>query len=151
MGLNRFFTCMRAGVLIHTLAPTTTLAQQTPQDKVGRIADGIEAYYKAHPEMRPEVADKAAPRATAKAAGNCSGAVYPKAALRAEIQGAVELEFLIDIDGSVADSRIMKSSGFELLDTAAIEGLSKCRFIPKSKDGTAIPAWLGVRYVFALN
>jgi TonB family protein len=151
MGLNRFFLCVLAGVLIHMLAPGTSLAQQISQERVRRISDGIEAYYKAHPEMRPEVAPIAVPAAFAKAVGNCSGAVYPKEALRAEIQGKVELEFLIDIDGSVADSRITKSSGSTLLDTAAIEGLSKCRFIPQSKDGTAIPAWLGVRYIFALG
>ncbi len=151
MGLNRLRTCVLAGMLIHTLAPNTSLAQQISQETVKRISDGIEAYYNAHPEMRPDVAPNAAPSASAKAAGKCSGAVYPKAALRAEIQGKVELEFLIDIDGSVADSRVTKSSGFALLDTAAIEGLSKCRFIPQLKDGTAIPAWLAVRYVFALG
>ena len=151
MGLNLFLMCVLAGVLVHMLAPSTSVAQQIAQERVRRISDGIEAYYKAHPEMRPEVAASAAPAATAKADGYCSGAVYPKKALRAEVQGTVDLEFLIDIDGSVADSRITKSSGFALLDTAAIEGLSKCRFIPESKDGTAIPAWLSVRYVFALG
>jgi protein TonB len=46
---------------------------------------------------------------------------YPKASLMNEEQGVTSMSFLVNADGSVADSKLEKSSGFKGLDKAATE------------------------------
>jgi len=81
---------------------------------------------------------------------SCDKPNYPLNSLRNEEQGKVQMEFLIDLDGRVADSRIIKSSGFRMLDAAAKKALSLCQFIPGSRDGKPQQSWAVVNYVWTL-
>ena len=81
----------------------------------------------------------------------CAKPVWPKEALRRELQGTVTMEFKIDADGSVAESRVLKSSGSPLLDEAARFGLAKCKFHPNTLDGKAQPTWMKIQYVWTLD
>ena len=45
---------------------------------------------------------------------------YPKSAIRKNWQGDVILSFIIQIDGNISDIQIKKSSGYKILDNAAI-------------------------------
>ena len=83
-------------------------------------------------------------------AKNCK-ADYPKASLMNEEQGTVTMSFLINADGSVADSKLDKSSGFKNLDKAAIKALSACKFKPGTKDGAAAQTWTKVDYAWKLD
>jgi protein TonB len=76
---------------------------------------------------------------------------YPKASLLNEEQGTTSMSFLVNADGSVADSKLEKSSGFKGLDKAAIKGLSACRFKPGTKDGAPAPTWTRVDYAWKLD
>jgi protein TonB len=77
--------------------------------------------------------------------------VYPKEALRNEWTGKSTLSFLIGVDGRVKDSKVVKSSGHEILDEAAREALSKCQFKPATVDGKLQEAWHPVQYVWTLD
>lgn len=57
---------------------------------------------------------------------NCHAPEYPLQALRKEEQGAVTLQFLLEVDGSVLDTRIEKSSGVADLDAAARLSMAAC-------------------------
>ena len=81
---------------------------------------------------------------------NCK-ADYPKASLMNEEQGTVTMSFLVNADGSVADSKVEKSSGFKNLDKAAIKALSACKFKPGTKDGAAAQTWTKVDYAWKLD
>jgi protein TonB len=83
-------------------------------------------------------------------AKNCK-ADYPKASLMNEEQGTVSMSFLVNADGSVADSKVDKSSGFKNLDKAAIKALSACKFKPGTKDGAAAQTWTKVDYAWKLD
>jgi len=61
------------------------------------------------------------------------------------------LQFLIGIDGRVADSKVAKSSGFRDLDNAARSALSRCRFKPGLADGKPQQSWTKVQYVWKLE
>jgi len=76
---------------------------------------------------------------------------YPKASLMNEEQGTVSMSFLIKADGSVADSKVEKSSGFKNLDKAAIKALSACKFKPGTKDGAPAETWTKVDYAWKLD
>ena len=78
-------------------------------------------------------------------AKNCK-AEYPKASLMNEEQGTVSMMFLIKADGSVADSKVEKTSGFKNLDKAAMTALSACKFKPGTKDGKPDQTWTRVDY-----
>jgi protein TonB len=76
---------------------------------------------------------------------------YPKASLMNEEQGVTSLSFLINPDGSVADSKVEKSSGFKGLDKAALKGLAACKFKPGTKDGAPAQTWTKVDYAWKLD
>jgi protein TonB len=81
----------------------------------------------------------------------CAKPEWPKASLRNEETGTVTLSFLIGVDGRVADSKILKSSGFRGLDKAAVGGISKCKFKPGLTDGKPEQAWMQMQYVWTLE
>lgn len=76
---------------------------------------------------------------------------YPKASLMNEEQGTTTMSFLVNPDGSVADSKLEKSSGFKGLDKAAQKGLSACKFKPGTKDGSPAQTWAKVDYAWKLD
>jgi TonB family protein len=81
----------------------------------------------------------------------CAKPEWPKEALRLGQKGTVTLAFQIGVDGAVADSKVVKSSGFPLLDIAARDGILKCRFKPGTRDGKAQAAWMKMQYVWTLE
>jgi D-alanyl-D-alanine endopeptidase (penicillin-binding protein 7) len=98
------------------------------------------------------------PQATARTStkaladfSSCKKPVWPLADLRAEHQGAVTLRFLVNADGTVADSEIKKSSGYPSLDEAARAGIAQCRFKPATKDGQPVQDWMHMMYVWTLT
>ncbi|ARJ64379.1 energy transducer TonB [Magnetospirillum sp. ME-1] len=81
----------------------------------------------------------------------CKPPQYPLASRRAEESGAVVLKFLIEADGSVMESVVEASSGFERLDEAARQALALCRFKPGTVDGRPERSWARIRYVWKLQ
>lgn len=81
----------------------------------------------------------------------CAKPEWPKSSLRNEETGTVTLSFLIGVDGRVADSKIVKSSGFRDLDKAAVVGIGKCKFKPIMVDGKPEQAWMQMQYVWTLE
>jgi len=83
--------------------------------------------------------------------GSCDKPMYPRAALRREQTGRVTVAFLIGADGRVQRFRKIKSSGYPLLDNAALFSLAVCRFHPATVDGAPVPSWQPVQYVWTLD
>jgi protein TonB len=78
-------------------------------------------------------------------------AEYPKASLMNEEQGTVSMSFLVNADGSVAESKLEKTSGFKNLDKAALKALANCKFKPGTKDGAPAQTWTKVDYAWKLD
>ena len=55
---------------------------------------------------------------------------YPRAAIRAGVEGRVELALVIDGSGKVLECRVHKSSGVSLLDRAAINSVNRVGSLP---------------------
>jgi protein TonB len=81
----------------------------------------------------------------------CSRPVYPREALRKEWTGVSTVAFLIGPDGLVKNTRILKSSGHDILDEAAREALSLCQFKPATADGKPVASWQPVQYVWTIE
>ena len=78
-------------------------------------------------------------------------AEYPKASLMNEEQGTVSMSFLVNADGTVAESKLDKTSGFKNLDKAAMKSISACKFKPGTKDGAPAQTWTKVDYAWKLD
>jgi protein TonB len=101
----------------------------------------------------PPVAAPKAPVRTAPVvqAKSCEPPAYPAASRRLGETGVVILNFLIDAEGKVIESRIDASSGVERLDEAARRALALCKFTPGSVDGKPEQSWHKLRYVWQLD
>jgi bla regulator protein BlaR1 len=82
---------------------------------------------------------------------SCAKPIWPKQSLRDENTGTVTLSFLVNKDGLVEDSKVVKSSGFVPLDMAAREGITHCHFKPATEDGKPVQSWTHMQYVWTLE
>ena len=110
------------------------------------------------PAVPPTPAAPAAPAAPAvrtsaviQAGASCAKPDYPSASRRLEEEGTVTLKFLIGVDGRVMQAEVEKTSGFQRLDEAARNALSKCQFKPGTVDGKPEQSWASIRYTWRLE
>ncbi|MEW6021721.1 MAG: M56 family metallopeptidase [Pseudomonadota bacterium] len=82
---------------------------------------------------------------------SCAKPMYPAEALAKRLQGTVTLQFKVEADGSVQDSKVMKSSGDASLDEAARVAIAKCTFTPATVNGKPKAAWVPVQYVWSVE
>lgn len=67
---------------------------------------------------------------------------YPAASNRADETGSVQVRCFLKIDGRCSESSIVKSSGFERLDAAALKYANEgIRFVPGTTNGKPEPMW----------
>lgn len=76
---------------------------------------------------------------------------YPLAARRRGMEGRVMVRAEVQGDGSCSRVELKQSSGYELLDQAALDAVRKWRFIPAKKGSQAITAWVEVPITFKLE
>ncbi|HYN09966.1 MAG TPA: TonB family protein [Vicinamibacterales bacterium] len=74
---------------------------------------------------------------------------YPVVAQTARVEGIVILEAIIDETGAVRDVRVLRS--IPLLDRAAIDAVSRWRYLPTQLNGVAVPVIMTVTVSFTLR
>ena len=75
---------------------------------------------------------------------------YPRLARRNGEEGTVLLRVLVTHEGRAARLELDRSSGFPLLDGAALEAVKEWRFVPASKGAEPVEDWVRVPIVFRL-
>lgn len=81
---------------------------------------------------------------------HCALPTWPAESLRRNESGKVALKFLIDDEGRVLEALVKRSSGFKLLDEAALAGIGKCSFAPAQYQGRPIGGWTSLEYAWTL-
>jgi periplasmic protein TonB len=77
---------------------------------------------------------------------------YPAQALRLRQAGRVVLRVRVDANGRAAEIAVESSSGFRVLDEAAIKAVrNRWHFVPANQDGRPVQAWALVPIVFELT
>lgn len=76
---------------------------------------------------------------------------YPESAKQQGIEGTVYIRAFVDATGTVTQAEVLKSSEFELLDTAAVEAAWKNQFKPAQKNGLAAGVWITYPVTFKLD
>ena len=74
--------------------------------------------------------------------------VYPEEALRDSLEGKVFLKFMVNLDGSVSDVRVLR--GTEMFHQAAIDAVSQFRFKPAEHNGKPVAVWMTQPVTFRL-
>ena len=115
------------------------ISQASPQES--EVADAVAAQQQTQNQAstptalaEAEVVERRAPR-------------YPRRAVELGMQGMVVLHVLIDSGGALRDVKVAESSGFGLLDKAALAAVSRWRFAPGPMQGQ----WMRVPIEFLLN
>jgi TonB family protein len=69
---------------------------------------------------------------------------YPPALYAQKVQGNVTLRLYIDADGRVMtdSTRVVETSGYSALDSAAVKGSEDLSFVPAKRRGQAMPVSL---------
>lgn len=73
-------------------------------------------------------------------AAHTCGSRYPLMAVRLNQQGTTTVRFMVNTDGSVSNVQIVRSSGHEMLDEAAIGCAYAWRYRPAFQDGRPVTA-----------
>jgi TonB family protein len=76
---------------------------------------------------------------------------YPELARRLEQQGLVYVKMLVDLDGTVLNVLVIKSSDFPQLDSAAVEAAYKSIFSPAQIQGKPVRVWVAAPIRFELE
>ena len=76
---------------------------------------------------------------------------YPLLARKRGYQGTVLLEVLVGIDGKAASIKLSRSSGYSILDRAAIKGVRDWLFYPAKRGDDLFEMWVKIPIRFTLN
>jgi TonB family protein len=81
----------------------------------------------------------------------CPKVEHPEVARREGQEGTVRLKVLVDKDGKPKSLEVSRSSGFPLLDQAAVDTVKGCRFHPAWSGGQRVERWVPVPIEFTLR
>lgn len=81
----------------------------------------------------------------------CDTPAYPLDAKMQGQEGVARMALLIDAQGRVAESRIIKSSRSFSLDRASRDAIALCRFVPPMQNGVAVGGWVSLKYTWRLR
>lgn len=144
-------------------APTKAFVPKAEVEPVKPAADTITGVTSDPEEATPVVekavvvpdappAPKAEPVKTmARLMKGCRLPQYPKRSEEKGEEGTVVFRFLVGTDGRVTSAQLVKSSGFDRLDSAAKEAFMQCRFAPGTVDGVPQSSWVRQPFTWRLK
>lgn len=129
------------------------------------VPDTVQATTASDPSPFPAMASEPVPEAPAAPSANpgqmrtavfadasgCALPAYPPAAAREGVAGTSTLALLVGADGRVSSARIEHSSGSRVLDSAALNALSLCKFKPATNNGVPEAGWAKLAFVWTLD
>ena len=92
------------------------------------------------------------PPSTAGKGARITQPEYPPASRRAGEAGTVQLQVYVLESGKAGEVKVVKSSGFEKLDEAAVKEVQRnWRFVPGKEDGKPVAMWHTFAVTFKLT
>ena len=77
--------------------------------------------------------------------------LYPPSARRLDQEGTVRVRILVDERGRASDVQVARSSGYDILDEAAVSAVRRWQFVPATENSRAVSAWTEVSVIFRLD
>ncbi|MBD3298743.1 MAG: TonB family protein [candidate division Zixibacteria bacterium] len=76
---------------------------------------------------------------------------YPEVAVLTKVQGAVWIQALVDIDGSVKKARVLKHSDTKVgFEEAAVSAAYECKYRPALQNNRPVAVWVAYKVQFKL-
>jgi periplasmic protein TonB len=126
-------------------APTTAITNVTSERPVAPAA----------PVAAPKAPEHAVVRVLPSTSGKGARITkpdYPPASRRAGEEGTVTLAAYVLESGKVGEIKVVKSSGFDKLDDAALKDVQRnWRFVPGKEDGKPVAMWHTFQVTFRLT
>lgn len=121
-------------------AVETIAATEFQEDLIRTVPTGPEIeivpYYKV--EVKPQPVNIPKPQ-------------YPDLARRAGIEGTTVVKALVDIDGSIIEVKVLKSSGNQMLDQAALAAARRAKFTPAKQRDKYVRVYVSIPMRFQLT
>lgn len=76
---------------------------------------------------------------------------YPAQSRENDEEGVTQIEFIVEPDGSVSSSKIIKSSGYRALDNAALKGVRSGKYKAKIINGVPVRSRFKTKVEFSLS
>jgi protein TonB len=76
---------------------------------------------------------------------------YPLIAKQAGLEGTTVVKALVDKAGHVREAKVAKTSGYAVLDNAAVEAAFRNLYTPGIQNGYPVACWVSYRVEFKLN
>ncbi len=119
-----------------TTRPATTPANTAPANAVASTAPVEEILTAKPPPVTPVPPQaNAASRLTEPQVVARVSPEYPAVARQRKVEGWVELEFIVGVDGRARDARVIDSKPGHMFDAAALRAISRWKFKPAERDG----------------
>jgi protein TonB len=124
--------------------PDVKKPDNKPEEKV------VEAPAKPEPEPEPEPVHEPV-ISEARYEGSALNGVYPDEAREQGIEGTVKIKIQVLENGCMGNATVIKSSGSDILDNAALKNISECDFQPRTKDGVPVKSSVIIPVRFRLG
>ena len=118
------------------IAPTVTVGPR--RGGIGRGGSETQARAAGGGFARPDYGANPVPR-------------YPPLAREKGYQGTVYIRAFVERDGRVGNLAVDRSSGYEILDRAAVESVREWTFLPAQKDQKPVASWVLLPVKFVLK
>ena len=115
----------------------------SPSNSIEKLARGSQGKLESNELEKGSLQGKGIEKITCL---SCIKPRYPKIAIKRGYEGSIKIKILISKNGEVIDYKIVKSSGFKILDQSGIEAAQKSTFYPIKKEST-----LNIEYNMKLN
>ena len=76
---------------------------------------------------------------------------YPEEAKQNGQEGSAIVQVLVDADGTIAETKLLKSSGYEILDNAGLDAAREWTFSPAEHEGKPVKVWVSIPFSFNLK
>jgi len=76
---------------------------------------------------------------------------YPELARKAGIEGNTVIKALVNIDGTIIEAKVLKSSGNQMLDQAALAAARRAKFTPAKQRDKFVRVWVSIPIKFQLT
>lgn len=135
-------------------AKKSIVTSETHESLATKTVENTQSEKQATKENIPEDSGKSSPQIVAHKAQLVSAPpplVYPAEAIKQNAIGKVSIRAQIDSDGKISKIDIIKSSGYKVLDEAAIQWFRQLSFKPAHNGNSTINSFVSQTITFDLN